>query len=183
MIARDSLSEDTVFVADAATVLPDPRTLATLTQMLAASDAASAGCLLRAAGEKMEPVSAGYSFAEIDLRAMPSISFGAIDPAVWRGPTTYPVVASSLAALVTRRSLLAQIDAAGSSMSQPEGDDLLFGMKLLELSGLNLCTTIVSAYTASSGGFLAASFSIPYRLSVEELARIVGSATVVQRVA
>lgn len=181
--ARDSLSEQTVFVADAATVLPDKRTLSTLSQILEEPDVASVGCLVRSADEKMKALCAGYSFAEIDLRGTPGVSFGGIDPAVWRGPSTYPVVANPLSAVLTRGEVLAELKADGSSAIRSESDDLLFGMQLIERGGINLCTTIVSVFAASGPERLwPATVAIPYRLSPDELARIVERSTVVQRV-
>ena len=184
LAARDSLTEDTVAIVDCATVLPDQRTLSTLAQMLDVPNVSSVGCLLRAATDAMTPICAGYSFAGIDLHGTPGISFSAIDPTVWNGPSTYPVVASPLSALVTRRSLLNEISAAGSSGARPEADDLLFGIQQMERGGINLCTTIVSAYAAGAGERLSsAALSIPYRLSIEELAKLAQGVTSMQRVA
>jgi hypothetical protein len=182
--ARNYLAEQIVFVSAAATVLADPRTISTLTGMLEEPDVASVGCLVRAADEKMTALCAGYSFAQIDLRGMPGISFGAIDPAIWRGPSTYPVVANPLASMVTRSELLAELDADGSTAVQPETDDLLFGIQLIKRGGINLCTTIVSVYgKAATERLWPATVSIPYRLCAEDLTSIAERSTTVQRVA
>jgi hypothetical protein len=183
-IARERVTSDSVLILEAATILVDARTLATLTQLLTSHDVASAGCLLRDANDKMSAVSAGYSFTGIDLRSAPALAFDVIDPAVWRAPTTYPVVASSLSALLTRRALLGTVSTGGSSASRPENDDLLFGIQLIEDGGVNLCTTAVCAYRAGAAPRSGiAPLSIPYRLSPEAVRSLAEAATVVQRVA
>ncbi len=182
--ARDGLSETAVLIVDTTTVLPDPRTVSVLAQMLDETDVASAGCLLRRADEKMMALGAGYSFGEINLRGTPGVSFGTIDPTILRGPSTFPVVANSLGALVTRRAQLETIKASGSSASQPQVDDLLFGIQLIEAGGVNVCTTIVSAYaTLAPDQIWHSQIAIPYRLPIETLASIATRSTIVQRVA
>jgi len=176
--------EDVVVVIDSATLLPDPRTLAMLVRMLGVPDVSSAGCLVRAANEKLTPICAGYSLSQVNLRSAPALAFDPIDPDVWRHPATYPVVASPLALLVTRRRLLANVSANGSSYFRPEVDDLLLGIQLIEQGGVNLCTTAVSAYSAAASPRSSQlGFSIPYRLQVESIMRITESTTLVQRVA
>jgi hypothetical protein len=182
--ARGRLAEDVVFIANSATIMPDARTLSVLVQMLKPDDVASVGCLVRAGDEGMSPVCAGYCFRGIDFRGMPGVCFDPIDPAIWRGPSTYPVVANALSALVTRRELLADMTADGSTAVQPESDDLLFGIGLLDRGGINLCTTIVSVYSGvTADRSWAATLSVPYRLSTEDVARIAQSSANVQRAA
>jgi hypothetical protein len=183
-MARDRVTSERALVVEAATILVDSRTLVTLTQLLSSPDVASAGCLLRAANDKMAAASAGYSFTGMDLRTAPSLAFDVIDPAVWRAPTTYPVVASSLSVLLTRREFLATMSTGGSSASRPENDDLLFGIQLIENGGVNLCTTTVSAYNAGAAPRSGlAPLSVPYGLSPEAVRSLAEAATVVQRVA
>jgi hypothetical protein len=181
--ARDLPIAEKVLVVDATTVLPDARTLATLAPMLDFPEVACAGCLLRAATEAMGPISAGYSLTQIDLRGAPAVSFSPIDPAVWRAPSTYPVVANSLSLLVTRRELLRTASAAGSTATRPESDDLLLGMHFIAQGRVNLCTTVVSAFTSARMRPSQATISVPYRVGPDELARIAETTTIVQRVA
>jgi hypothetical protein len=183
-IARGQLNADRLFLVEAATVLTDPRTLFTLMQLMEVPEVKSAGCLLRGADDKMAAVSAGYSFSRIDLRGTPTAAFDSIDPQVLDGPATYPVVASSLSALLTGREMIDMMDAGASTAVHPEHDDLLFGVQAIEHGGVNLCTTVVSAYVpprARSGPLT--TISIPYRLTPEKLASITESSILVQRVA
>ena len=181
--ARDLLRSEKVLVVDATTIVPDARTIATLVPMLEVPDVASVGCLLRAATDKMAPISAGYSLNQIDLRAAPAVSFGAIDSAVWRAPCTYAVVANSTALVLIRSGLLGAVSPAGSTTMRPESDDLLLGMHLIAEGHLNLCTTLVSAYTAAPGRPSQTAISVPYAFGANELARIAQSSTIIQRVA
>jgi hypothetical protein len=181
--ARERVASNNIVVADGATVVPDPRALATLARLLEAPEVGSAGCLLRQATDKMTPVGAGYSLSEIALRAVPQLAFAAIDPTVWRGPSTHPVIANSIALALFRREILATVPTAGSTSMRPESDDLLLGMHVIAGGRLNLCTTVVSAFTAAAVRPSQASISVPYRLDPAELARMVESATIVQRVA
>jgi len=181
--ARDLLRGERILVVDARTIVPDARTLATLSTMLDVSEVASAGCLLRSTTDEMAPVSAGYSLTQVDLRAVPAVSFSAIDPAIWRAPCTYAVVANSMGLLLTRPELLSTLAPAGSTATRPESDDLLLGMQLIADGGINLCTTLVSAYTPVPTRPSQAPISVPYRLGPGELARIAQSSTIVQRVA
>lgn len=180
---RDLLAPGRLFLADAGTILTDHRTLSTLSQMVDAEGVSSAGLLLRVVADKMPQVSAGYSFAGIDLSASPALSFAPIDATVWRSPSTYPVVANSMAAMVTTREQIETLCSAGSTMMRPESDDLLLGLHLLNNGGLNVCTTIVSAFTSSMARPSQVSISLPYQLSPAELATITQAATIVQRVA
>lgn len=180
---RDLLAHEEVFIFDAATLLPDSRTLATLLPMLSAPDVMTAGCLLRNAQGKPSPVCAGYAPTGISLRATPAFTFGAIDPAALRQPATYPVVANSIAAMVARRSFLQDIVAFGSTSLRPEVDDVLLGIQAIERGGKNLCTSIVSAYSDSpSAGTPRLGVSLPYRLSPEVIGRIASSTTIVQKI-
>jgi hypothetical protein len=181
--ARDLIKADRVLVADAGTVLSDVRTVATLIPMLDLTGVGSVGCLLRAATDRMTGSGAGYSFTQIDLRGAPAVSMSAIDPAVWRGPSTYPVVANSMGLLVVRGGLLHSLEPAGSTAMRPESDDLLLGMHLLAQGCVNLCTTIVSAYTSATPRPFQTTISVPYRMTVDELARLAESTTIVQRIA
>jgi len=181
--AQAQLTGETVLIADAATVLADKRCLATLEPMLAIPDVASAGCLIRAANEKMTMVGAGYSLSQVNLRSAPSIAFEMIDAAVWRGPTTYPVVANCLSATVTRTRLLRNISSHGSSALRAEVDDLLLGIQLIEAGGINVCSTLVSAFSAVRARPSQVALTSPYRISPESLTRIVQSSTLVQRIA
>lgn len=180
-LVREQLKAGKILIADASTVAPDPRTLSTLAEMLDVPGVGSAGCLLREASDKMLPVCAGYSFSEIDLHGSPQMSFGPIDPAVWRGPSTYPVIANSLGLMLVRADQLVAINAAGSSASRPEGDDLLLGMHIVANGQANLCTTIVSAFTTAR--VRRSHAAIPYSLPADQLARIAQSTVVVRRVA
>lgn len=181
--AQERLSGETVLVADAATVFADHRCLATLEPMLATPDVASAGCLIRAANEKMPVVGAGYSLSQVNLRNSPAIGFEMIDPAVFRGPTTFPVVANTLSAMVTRTRLLRGVSPHGSSAMRPEVDDLLLGIQLIEAGGINISTTLVSAFSAARARPSQVALSLPYRISPASLAGIAESSTLVQRVA
>jgi hypothetical protein len=182
--ARDALGDaGRVIVADAGTVLADPRTLSTLLKMLELDGVSSAGCLIRQATERMTPICAGYSPSGLDLRGVPTASFAPIDPAIFRGPATYPVIANSLFLTATRREVLTEISAAGSSLADRENDDLLFGIHLLRRGGVNLCTTAVSAYAqAIAGGQTRAFFSVPYRHSLADLVTCAESALIAQRI-
>lgn len=181
--AREALIFEKVVVADSATVAPDARILVTLAQLLDASSVGSAGCMLREASDKMPPISAGYCFSEVALRAVPQLSFTAIDPSIWRGPSTHPVVANSMSLMMVRRDLLATLPPTGSTSIRPESDDLLLGMHVVAQGGVNLCTTVVSAFTSASFRPSQAPISLPYRLDPAELARITEATTIVQRVA
>ena len=182
--ARGTLASEQIVVVGSGTVLPDARTLATLLHMLDVPDVASTGCMVRAANDKMTPLSAGYSLTGVELRAAPAIAFDPIDPELWRTPATYPVVANTLSALVVRRDLLGSLSASGSSRLRPEGDDLLLGIHLIEAGGINLCTTAVSVYSAAAAPRRSQmAVSVPYRLSPQSLAQIAQSAVLVQRVA
>lgn len=181
--ARETLGGGRVLLVDAATVVTDERTLAILMQMLDVPAVGSAGCLLRSATKERALASAGYSFSHIDLRGAPAVSFSGIDPAVWRGPCTYAVVANSMGLLLTSHDVLGTLDPAGSTAMRPESDDLLLGMHLISQGRLNLCTTVVSAYTSVPARPSQAAISVPYRLRPDELERIAQSSTIVQRVA
>ena len=106
-----------------------------------------------------------------------------IDASVWRGPTTYPVVANSLCAVMTRTRLLRDMVAHGSSVARPEVDDLLLGLQLIEAGGINICTTVVSAFSGAQARPSQMALTIPYRISPERIARIAESSTLVQRIA
>jgi hypothetical protein len=151
--------------------------------MLDVPGVATAGCLLRAATEKMTPISAGYSLTQIDLLSAPAMGFAPIDPSVWRGPSTYPVVANSTELLMIRRELLATLSSAGSTAIRPETDDLLLGMHCIGMGSFNVCTTVVSAYSEALPRSSQATISTPYRMTVDELARLAETSTLVQRVA
>ena len=181
--ARDSALGEMVLILDSETVLPDPRHLQCLLPMLAIPDVASVGCLIRPADDKKGAVAAGYSLSQFNLHNVPAAVFDTIDPAVWRGPTTYPVVANSLRALLIRASALATLSPHGSSSLRPEADDLLTGLQLIERGGVNLCSTIVSAFSPSVARSTGLSLSSPYRISPEGIARIVQASTLVQRIA
>lgn len=180
---RGRLMADKVLIADCATVIPDVRTLSTLALMLDAPGVGSAGCLLRQATDKMTPISAGYSLSEIALRAAPQLSFAPIDPSIWRGPSTHTVIANSMALTLVRQEVLATLPAAGSTSIRPEGDDLQLGMHVIEAGHVNLCTTIVSAFSSMPIRPSQAPISIPYRTDAAQLSRMAESATIVQRVA
>jgi hypothetical protein len=182
--ARDHLNDGNTVVVDSATVLPDPRTLGTLVQILEGAGAASVGCLLRGGGDKMIPLSAGYSFTQFRLDSSPAAAFAAIDPAVWRQPCTYPVVANTLSVLATSAAAIADLQLGGSSGSRPEVDDLLLGLHLARQGGINLCTTTVSAHTSGAAPRTSqVATTLPYRLAPEDLARTIESSTFVQRIA
>ena len=182
--AREQLSSDKILLLGGSTVLTDARAVSTLCRMLDVPEVASVGCLLRAANQKMSPVSAGYSFSGINLYGTPTVAFDVIDPSVWLAPATYPVVANPLSMLVTRREVIEGIRADGSTAIRSESDDLLFGIQAIEQGGVNLCTTIVSAFVpqpVTRGSLM--SLSIPYRLSPDVLQKIGESSTIVQRAA
>jgi hypothetical protein len=85
--------------------------------------------------------------------------------------------------LLTDPELLRTLDPAGSMAMRPESDDLLLGMHLISQGRLNLCTTVVSAYTSVPARPSQTAISVPYRLRPDELERITKSSTIVQRVA
>lgn len=181
---RERLASEKILLLGGTTVLTDARTASTLCRMLDVPEVASAGCLLRAANPKMTPVLAGYSFSGINLLGTPTAAFDVIDPSVWLAPATYAVIANALSMLVTRREAIDRIQAAGSTGVRPENDDLLLGIQLIEQGGINVCTTMVSAFVpppVTRGSLM--SLSVPYRLSPETLAKIGESATIVQRAA
>lgn len=181
---RDALAEDHVLILDGATSLPDVRTIATLLTMLSNDQVATAGCLVRMTQAKQQANRlAGYVVAGLDLRTMPNLTFDAIDSAALLNPTTYPVVANCLSALITRRSILHDLLPHGSDSSRPEVDDMLLGLHALASGGLNLCTTVVSAYSdrpAVRNRQIA--LSLPYRLPSHVMDRILNAATVIQKI-
>ena len=178
---RDRITHDHVLIVDGDSILPDPRTLATLLPMLDGPNVETVGCLVRRGQGKSATQSAGYSPAGVNLSAIPSLSFGAVDPAAFRQPATFPVIANSMAVLVTRRSTIDRLDPRGSTALRPEVDDLMLGIQVIERGGLNLSSSIVSAFsTHSHGGRTDIGISVPYRLSPETLARLTLSTTIVQ---
>lgn len=179
---RERLTHDTVLVVSSDTVLPDQRTLATLLPMLAQPGVSTAGCLLRPAAKPNAAACAGYVTVGLDLRVLPGLMFDTVDPAVFRQPTTYPVVATPLGAIVMRRDVLNGLDAYGSDSLRPEVDDLLLGLHVIEGGGINLCTTIVSAFSERLPRSRQLTLVAPYRLSPRILAGIAGSAVLVQKV-
>jgi hypothetical protein len=182
--AREHVETAEVVVLEADATLPDSRTLATLLPMLAPAQVLTVGCLVRTGDDKAgAAIGAGYSLTGLDLRATPALAFDPIDPAVFRQPATYPVLANSMAAMAVKATLLASLDSTGSVPFRREADELMVGMRAIESGGINLCTTIVSAYTASASakrGLRPA--SLPYRLAASTIATISASATVVQRI-
>ena len=104
--------------------------------MLDAKDVASVGCMVRSGQGKTAAQGGGYSPSAINLRAMPAFAFGLIDPAVFRQPATYPVIANSLAVLMLERAAIDQLDTTGSTAVRPEIDDLLLGIQLIANGGL-----------------------------------------------
>lgn len=178
---RDHIATDLVVIADGAAILPDPRTLTTLLPMLDAPNVTTAGCKIRSGEGKSATQSGGYTPLGLNLRAMPTFAFGVIDPAVFRQPATYPVIANSMTFLVTTRAFIERMDARGSSSLRPEIDDVLLGIQSIEAGGLNLCSNIVAAYSnIPLPKTTDVSISIPYRLSADTLARLMSSTLVVQ---
>ncbi|MGI8932163.1 MAG: hypothetical protein ACR2FK_07285 [Sphingomicrobium sp.] len=178
---RETLEYEQVLIVDAGTILPDPRTLATLLPMLDVPDVATVGCLVRTAHGKAVSLSAGYAPTSIDLRGVPALSFSTIDSTAFRQPATYCVVANTTAALVTTKETLRDLDAHGSSALRPEVDDLLLGIQLIEGCKLNVCTTLVSVYSEKTPvNATGLGVSVPFRLSPDVFARIMASATIVQ---
>lgn len=179
----ETFAKEQVLILDAATILPDPRTIATLLPMLDAPDVATVGCLVRAAMGKPVSMSAGYSPTAVDFRAVPALSFRAIDPVALRQPATYAVIANTTAALITTRELLRDILTHGSVALRPDIDDLLLGLQIVDQGGHNLCTTLVSVYSDREPAKATdLALSIPYRLSIEALGRIMTSTTIVQMI-
>ena len=85
--------------------------------------------------------------------------------------------------MVMKSALLAKLDAGGSIPFRREADELMLGVHAIESGGVNLCTTIVSAYTGQSmpkRGVRAA--GLPYRLSLQTVKAIADSTTLVQRI-
>jgi hypothetical protein len=179
----DRLPGDQIVILDGNTILADKRTLATLLPMLDAPGVVSAGCMVRAASGKTGIVSAGYSPRGFDLRGVPALSFGSIDPAALRGACTYAVAANSSAAIVTTKNVLSALDSRGSTAARPDIDDVLLGLQIIARGGINLCTTLVSCYSErASGRATDLAVSLPYRLSMDVIADIMASTTIVQTV-
>jgi len=182
--ARKFINTPQLLVLQADTILPDPRTVATLLPMLAPEQVLSVGCLLRSSDDKARaPIGAGYSLSGLDLRGTPALSFEPIDPAVLRQPATYAVVANSMAAMLVKSAVLEALESSGSVPSRRASDELMMGVHAIEEGGINLCTTIVSAYSGKGGmrgGMRSA--SVPYRLSPKTIAAIAEAATFVQRI-
>jgi hypothetical protein len=181
--ARELLTHEQVFIVDEATVLPDSLTLATLSVMLSINSVETVGCLIRSADEKRVPLCAGYAPSGISLYGTPALSFEPIDPASLRQPMTYPVIANSSNALLVKASLLRDMVSHGSTAARPEVDDLLLGIQAIERGGLNLCTTLVSAYSGTPAVHrMQLGVSLPYRLSIETLSQLVQSSLIVQAI-
>lgn len=178
---REIIDCETVLILDPATLLPDARTVATLLSMLKAPQVLTAGCLLRSSHDPATVLGAGYSIGGFDLRGTPTLAFQPVDPAALAQPATYPVVANSLSAILVRRSLLETLASLGSTL--PEIEDVALGMHVIERGGLNLCTTVVSAYSGSARPRpVVHGVSLPYRLSPETVARIAEATVLVQRI-
>jgi hypothetical protein len=181
--ARELLQSDLVLVVSGSTILPDKRVVAKLLSSADLPRVASVGCIVRAASEKMTPLSAGYSLDQLNLRTGPSLRFAPIDPRIWSGPVVVPVVANTLAALIVKRAALSNVSASGSNWLRSEVDDLLLGLQLQDAGEINLCTTAASVYSTAAGPRPAQlAVSLPYRISPEQVARIAESSTLVQRV-
>ncbi|TVV72099.1 hypothetical protein [Sphingomonas solaris] len=178
---RAQLARETVLVVDAATVLTDPRTLATLAAMLVPPQVATAGCLLRTTHGPKTGACAGYVTTGLDLRVLPGLMVDTVDPAVFRQPATYPVVANPLGAVLLRRALLDGLDAHGNDPLRPEMDDLLLGLHAIGGGGLNLCTSTVSAHAPRVPRARQLTLAMPYRLSPQVLGGIMAGAVLVQR--
>jgi hypothetical protein len=182
--ARELVDTTEVILLQADTLLPDSRTVATLLPMLVPEQVLSVGCLLRSSDDKAGPsIGAGYTMTGLDLRATPALSFEPIDPAVLGEPATYAVVANSMAAMVVKKVLLERLEPSGSAPFRRAGDELMMGVQAIESGGINLCTTIVSAYAARGGmqrGMRSA--SLPYRLSPKTVAMIAEASSFIQRI-
>ncbi|AMK18932.1 hypothetical protein [Sphingobium sp. MI1205] len=181
--ARDHIAYDEVFIANASTILPDHRTLNALLTLLRHAGVATAGCLVREISAARSPISAGYSLVGLDLRATPALSFDRIDPIALRQPATFPVLANSLVALMTRRATLALLDRHDGSSLRPELDDLSLGLEAIEAGGINLCTTAVAVYAdIAQPRHRQAAITLPYRLSLQTLSRIADMTTIIQKI-
>jgi hypothetical protein len=182
--AREGVETADALILEADVLLSDPRTLATLLAMLAPQQVLTAGCLLRnGEGKAAVAIGAGYSLTGLDLRTTPTLAFDSIDPAVFRQPVTYPVVANSMAVMAVKASLLASLDPSGSIPFRREADELMLGVHAIQRDGINLCTTIVSAYSADGAAKRGVRpTSIPYQLSPQTVAAVAQSAIVVQRI-
>lgn len=180
-LVRTMLKGDAVAIFAPTVVLTDPRTLATMLTALATPDVATVGCMMRS-GKKAGSAHAGLTLTGLDLRGTPTVAFSELDPAPLRQPCTIPVVANDLALLVLTRRWLHRLDlraAFGSGASQ----SLNFGVSAIEAGGLNLCTTLVSAFNNTNEPLPGSgSYAASARVSAEGLERIARSATIVQKI-
>ncbi len=184
MAVRAELTQEFVLIVDAATLLTDRRTVATLATILSVDRVASAGCLIRhVEGDRRIASHGGYGLTHADLRATPSLAFSPMDIEALGGPVTLPVAANTMAATLMKRSLIEALPPQGSDGGRPAEDDILLGLAALDSGGLNLCTSVVSAHSERPApSKLLLGRALPYRLDARMIDRLINAAVVVQRI-
>ena len=141
---------DSLFLAEDAAVLHDPRTLDTLRALLAVPDVATAGCMLvtetlRRGTSGITAGIGGYFPSHVGLTGGPHLIFDTPDILSALPAATYPVIANPATALLVRRDVLGQVRASGALRGVAPGAPaaLAFGLAVLAAGGHNLCTSAV----------------------------------------
>lgn len=146
----EAAAGDSLFLAEDAAVLHDPRTLDTLRALLAVPDVATAGCVLVTETVRRGTLGVtsgigGYFPSHVGLAGGPHLIFDTPDMLSALPAATYPVIASPATALMVRRDVLRQVRASGALRGVAPGAPaaLAFGLAVLAAGGHNLCTSAV----------------------------------------
>lgn len=156
-LAASWAQTDLVLLADDTIMLPDQRTLSTLSTLLAADPSvASASCALMREkparkGTIVEMATAGVFPTHVSLMTAPQLVFGEPDCLAALPMAVFPVMANTLDLVLVRRSALqdgtARRKADGIAYGRDGAADVRFGLDLLAGGGHNLCTTAVRCGT------------------------------------
>lgn len=179
-IAIEAVTAQRALVIDSGVILADGLTLALLDRMLDERDVASASCAVEGPRGHF---AAGFCISGANFRGRPTLAFEALDAGAFVKPVAIPVVANSSRVMLLGEYALEVLRKRTPQFGRHATDDVMFGVDLIAGGKVNKCSTLVVA-RGDLGHATSANVtpSVPYRFSVQGLARMIENSAFVQRI-